>query len=922
MSQQYQQNRTPGGGGSVKRARERVQAGLPQDMSRIPQPQQTYDPSRVAPSSRTKRPMPQALATTRAAQGPIGVAISRPTQVPQWPLSGTIEGSDNSSNEQYQPPAGRGPAPQRPPRPSHVPSMLDASRLQEHTPSFQYKPQQNLSEQNQNQWRGVATTDDFDLRSPDLMSPATQSSRHSTVSSVGSIPDFPVPIIGPPRRSAHLGPPPSSRRGASSYYSQASFVSPIPEESPRSRTTHRSYASSAAIPSTWGSEYEYEDETPDETYERDGYEHDIIDERGESRGSNNDDGDERGLIRSASIGKRAKPSMIMNKSSESSEQVRPAVTPIQSSKTERVGAFNFPMQKSTTDAKANEGQRDTMWPVGEGSSTSSERDITVPVRAVNSSVWPTIGNVSSPLAGGTGLIDASTSSSEATVPTIASTPQFFEDVSPMSNSPDPEEKAREILGAYRRASMLQPSGAPVSRTSSPSAFSRLSAMRRPPKLDINAVRDAEARGSLTSLPDLILRATRLASMMDRGKRPGSRLNDLNDFPMDEKAFERDFGSPDEKRRSGLSGMLAAFPPPGIATPRDNSRPPSVWPEVDMGNNQGNSKAPKKQRRCCGLPCWGFMIIIVILLIIIAAAIVVPLQLLVFNKPNAPAAPLTPQQQCEANTATACQNGGATLLDKGACACVCTNGFTGATCSISGATGCATTIVGGLNGTIGESVPRLIAAAQSNFSIPLNPGILLARFNTANLSCTSENALITFEGQSQRRGNADDEISLVTSSASATPTQTGQNNRRQVAPTESPSAAVTNGIIFDSQTAPTPVPSSTTTASTPDATSNFVATQEILDFARVAVLYVMQEKQLDSAVNAQTFIQAFLDTTAFTNRAAMNVSIGNGNTINLIGLSLDLADGKGLIGSNTTTATTTPRRSVRRKNRVLWGSVFR
>jgi hypothetical protein len=46
---------------------------------------------------------------------------------------------------------------------------------------------------------------------------------------------------------------------------------------------------------------------------------------------------------------------------------------------------------------------------------------------------------------------------------------------------------------------------------------------------MDAVRDAEARGSLTSLPDLIRRATRLAAMMDRGKRPASRLNDLNDF---------------------------------------------------------------------------------------------------------------------------------------------------------------------------------------------------------------------------------------------------------------------------------------------------------------------------------------------------------------------------------------------------------
>ena len=59
---------------------------------------------------------------------------------------------------------------------------------------------------------------------------------------------------------------------------------------------------------------------------------------------------------------------------------------------------------------------------------------------------------------------------------------------------------------------------------------------------MDAVRDAEARGSLTSLPDLIRRATRLAAMMDRGKRPGSRLA-LNDFPsQDDFAREKEMGS--------------------------------------------------------------------------------------------------------------------------------------------------------------------------------------------------------------------------------------------------------------------------------------------------------------------------------------------------------------------------------------------
>lgn len=50
--------------------------------------------------------------------------------------------------------------------------------------------------------------------------------------------------------------------------------------------------------------------------------------------------------------------------------------------------------------------------------------------------------------------------------------------------------------------------------------------RRPPGLNMDAVRDAQARGSLTSLPDLIRRATKLASNLDHG-RTASRSDNLS-----------------------------------------------------------------------------------------------------------------------------------------------------------------------------------------------------------------------------------------------------------------------------------------------------------------------------------------------------------------------------------------------------------
>lgn len=353
-----------------------------------------------------------------------------------------------------------------------------------------------------------------EITSPSVTSPMTQSSRPSTISSVGTIPDFPVPMPppppGPPRRSANLGPPPSSRRGAPSYYSQASYVSPIPEESPRTQPSHGSYASSAAIPTSWGSDSpgsQYDDEDEYEKYGGDrGFGNDIIEEGRESRESNLDDSDDRGLIRSASLGKRAKPSMITTKSSEKVEpQQRPAPQPQQKSKLERMGVFEGGMAGVATGAAmtaggTRDGQRET--------------------------VWPMIGNPDSPLAGGTGLIDKSTSSSENEVPQVAKA-VTTEMAEPVPSGPG----ATALLGAYNAASSLQPPGTTPTRTPSP-GFNRLSAIRRPPRLDIDAVRDAEARGSLTSLPDLIRRATRLAAMMDRGKRPASRLNDLNYFPSD------------------------------------------------------------------------------------------------------------------------------------------------------------------------------------------------------------------------------------------------------------------------------------------------------------------------------------------------------------------------------------------------------
>lgn len=390
-------------GGSVSRARARMEAGVDQ---------------RGGSAARSR---PLAL---QGRTGPIGDSISRPTQIPQWPLPGPIQSSASTSDpDSSQPSAARSQPPQRPPRPSHVPSILDGSRIQDPTPVFQYQPQ-NVRDSDQ----------EFNSSVPE-----TPTSLQTASTSTASISDFPIPAgasapaMPPARRSVTLGPPPSSRRGASSFYSNVSYVSPIPEESPRTRS-HTSFASSAAMPESWGTVSPGNSPVyPDATYGG---------MAGTNAGESGGDGDGNKVVRSASLGKRGKPHIVMNKGAP--------------------GTSRRPDQESGHE---------------------------------------------NPFADGTGLVDPSSSSDSlrragTTPPTAA------------AGYGDPMQL---------RKSMTDPAGM---------SYNRLSAVRRPPMLDMEAVEKTRGRGSMTSLPDLIRRATRLAALMDGGKRPGSRFDDF-DFP-DEK----------------------------------------------------------------------------------------------------------------------------------------------------------------------------------------------------------------------------------------------------------------------------------------------------------------------------------------------------------------------------------------------------
>ncbi|KAI8957558.1 hypothetical protein F5Y11DRAFT_82515 [Daldinia sp. FL1419] len=835
-------------GGSVRRAREMAEANTTSgNIAAFPEP----------PSMR--RPQAPPGLQLRDEQGQIGMAISRPTPLAQWPLAGPVPAPSSNDSEPYRPPPGRSQPPQRPPRPSRVPSILDSSRIQEHTPIFQYAPQ--------------------NARVSELSAPETtqsESSRQSTNSSVGTIPDFPLPVaaasLTPSRRSANLGPPPSSRRGASSFYSTISYVSPIPEESPRTRS-RTSYASSAAIPDS------FESLSPAYSPGAVSMNDTIAEESFIS-----DDADESSLVRSASIGKRGKPSLVTTGSFEKRDaMLRPGPKPIQ----------GRPFQNGTGYLEA--------------SSSSS-------------------GNISREAVGSTVTTDS-------------------------------------MLDAFEGASATDPSSI-RNAVPSPRPYNRLSAIRRPPRLDIDAVRAAEARGSLTSLPDLIRRATRLASLMDRGRRPASRLDDL-DFPEDV------YGSDPEKdlyynnkHQSGLSDMLAAFPPPASRSGVRKSRASVAWPlgrmsfrgppvatERGMDSEPGPEPEPHKGRRCCGLPMWTCFALLIILIAIIAAAIIVPVKFLVIDKAAEKSAAQPAISNCEAQLK--CANGGTNVVVQGICSCICSNGFTGGDCTVPTSQGCTTTSISmegsNINNvTIGQAVPRLIRDAQSNFSIPLVATQIQSKFNKESLSCNTENALVTFNGQSLGPQEASAKISDVGSSPGLAqaavaaedvsitlsvfpdvditltvenPAGTGAFTGSFVVTTLTNPTTISGSTLFATTIVPsdakrrssptpyptiapttTPAPTTTTPSSTKSApipSSTFTVTEEIVDFARVAVLYIFQEKTLSDAVTAQSSVQTFFtDVEAGRNTSScvmmeqgMNVTLGGGNTIDLVNLSIDIGNGR-------------------------------
>lgn len=284
----------------------------------------------------------------------------------------------------------------------------------------------------------------------------------------------------------------------------------------------------------------------------------------------------------------------------------------------------------------------------------------------------------------------------------------------------------------------------------------------------------------------------------------------------------------------------------------------------------------KRRRCCGMPLWVFLLSLTVIFCVCAAAIVLPLVLIVFKDKDEAPKQISALEICQRDAP--CLNGGTSVLNASSCGCVCNNGFEGTRCEKQGSNGCKTvSYFGSEDGeefndvTIGSAIPRLVDQAGDMYSVPLAYEALVNQFGRLEVGCSEANALVTYNGDSGASDTDDKETEVSSSkspgnaAATFTPTSTQGLGRRQggvdtdiLLATGTPKAPAISAAPTAAIAAPTDGPS----ASGPDsqaAGTNITVSSETLDFARIAVLYILQERSLSEAVDAQANLQSLLST---------------------------------------------------------------
>ncbi len=876
-------------GGSVRRARQRASASLPPESigggngspivisaSENPPflspvelpPHSSQTPSIPLRSASRLPPPPQCTAGSNAIM---------PEQETQ--LLGNHFPQQASNNPAQETRVSRGLPPPRPPRPSYVPPLYPSDTASDRFRQLQQQFQGPPQPSQQRKPRGDGSRNS-PIQDPSSNTPSGPSSPSA------KIVELPVPLIAPlnisqPRRNASLGPPPSARKGASSYYPQSTFVAPILEEISEARS---SYASSHVMPSSCG-------DGPTDHYKGDGVDGGGYEPNSKSASTTatvsgvGDDNESTRLVGQPSTGKGSRRKRMTN-----------------------VG------QVTNKDAQ---GAADMMYPP-RNTSRVHPKILTAGARASTTTIemedTPDTANENSE--GQTFLAPPSPNNSPMISPVSPSSDGPF--LTPHSGSPSPgDPRVNQILGNLERGTAFNPSRTVSPLTSIDSVTSE-KLPRRPPLLNINFAKGGETRASQTSLPELIRRATRLASNLDRAR--ASRVGILDRL------------STRTSRQNSISDILAAFPSPSLGTPRTlrwqstgkTSLARDQAPQTPVKNNKEEGLDNQKVRECCGMPLWAFLLILGILVLFIAAAVVIPITLIVL-----PRLRNSPPSLASCEKTSPCLNGGTGVVVEKTCRCICANGFTGSICSTIADQSCTFADInvgeGGMayqNATVGNGIVRLFSGAKSRFNIPLDSTTLLSLFSYQNLSCTAESVLITFEGKTERRSLPAQlvipELDLKLSTQPFPPQSISPSYSIQTPPSQvvSPSSiqtppsqttltpidnqlllpragpASSNGIIFAAPSdavQSTPLATATAAATganaTPSSTSpsssssdmniNGVPTK-VLDFARTVVLFIFQETTLSIAYMANSRLQSVLADSSNWNTTAVQA----GDTISV------------------------------------------
>ncbi|KAI6855268.1 hypothetical protein KC323_g8414 [Hortaea werneckii] len=887
-----------------------------------------------------------------------------------WPIP---QPRQQQQQQQQPPPSSRG-YPQRPQRPEYRQPVPEHARPRVAPANRQYQqgpPAPPPAHHGPGHWTG----DGYSSPSVAYSQPAQ--------------PQYTQGAFTQAQKRPPLGPPPSARRGPSSYYPDVAPVHPIVEESESMRGSMRtlsrdrgpgggghdsmkSYASSIPIgvpdyylqdagsrPSLPGVERPVSAVETGSQYSHDDsiYEPSPLSSHEEANSGNNREQqpspEPATLVRHASLGRKSKPILT---TVTSSDKVRRA-----SEKGDSAGLESLPSQQRKMSASQNmqdasagaplaykqqgrswdredqefsdqarndEGRNEKAWEAGAvpmvaGAALAQKKSLDNLSQRTSSS---------DALKHGTGLLKPSSeskqahkkkSSTEKLGGILKKTPSkellgagLGKDPSLRSREPSPlskevgggtttdDPRVSDILAEVEKGGAV--SGAeetPEEPLKKPlGGLSERAGRRRPPRLDVDAVRDAEARGSLTSLPDLIQRATRLASNLDRG-RTASRLG-MQQFL--EEAGDTEKGGYDKRKSAGgISAILSSFPAPGRETPvsrqADRGRAPtwgrgSTHHSQQLGSDSdgGDFGDRKGKRRCCGMLLWLFLLLLAFLLLLIAAAVVVPVVLIYLpsnedDSSGTDAMSTTTKALSSCREQLTCQNGGTNVLtSSGTCQCLCVNGYTGQSCGTEGSAGCTSMSVGSASdATVGDAIPRLLSGA-SNFSVPLNSETILGLFSGSDLSCNSENALVTFNNQAGDKRSVD-EVSP--------PTPTLQKRQASSTTSATNHAATSNGIVYETGSPPG-VSSSASTSSSPSATASPSTSikddSNTLDFARIAVLYVLQAAgELNPAVTAQRNLQSYFadgQTSSGKTIDPSDVSLGDGYSCDLTGRSISLKNG--------------------------------